>query len=93
MKCRKQLVLTGYRVQFVDLREPKPRTVHEEIYVLDRSGAEALALLGMNVADFITARYVRDGYHVTSVERIAPKRAATLDLCQLWEKTAPPAAL
>ena len=23
MKCRRQLVLTGYRVQFVDLRQPK----------------------------------------------------------------------
>ena len=31
MKCRKQLVLTGYRVQFVDLREPKPRTPQEQI--------------------------------------------------------------
>lgn len=31
MKCRKQLVLTGYRVQFLDLREPKPRTPQEQI--------------------------------------------------------------
>ena len=29
MKCKKQLVLTGYRVQFVDLRGLKSRTPKE----------------------------------------------------------------
>ena len=33
MKCRKQLILNGYRVQYVDLREPKPRTHQEQIHV------------------------------------------------------------
>ena len=91
MKCRKQLILTGYRVQFVDLRELKPRTIHEEVYTLDKDGVDALALMGLNVADFITARYERGGYHVTSVERITPKRVIMLDLCQLWTEAAPPA--
>ena len=36
MNCRKKLVLAGYRVQFVDLRAPKPRTPQEKIHVADR---------------------------------------------------------
>lgn len=35
MKCRKQLVLTGYRVQYGDLRQPKHRTPQELIHVAD----------------------------------------------------------
>lgn len=88
MKCRKQLVLTGYLVKYADLREPKPRTIHEEVYTLDKDGVDALALMGLNVADFITARYEHGGYHVTSVERITPKRVIMLDLCQLWAEDA-----
>lgn len=65
--------------------KPKPRTIHEEVYTLDKDGVDALALLGLNVADFITARYERGGYHVVSVERITPKRVVNLDLHQLWE--------
>lgn len=53
MKCRKQLVLTGYRVQFVDLREPKPRTPQEQIHVVDRQWLDAMGLVGRNVADHI----------------------------------------
>ncbi len=35
MTCAKKIVLTGYRVQLVDLREPKPRTPQEHIHVAD----------------------------------------------------------
>lgn len=91
MNCTKTITLTGYRVRYVDLREPKPRTIREEVYTLDKDGLDALALMGLNVADFITARYERGGYHVTSVERITPKRVIMLDLCQLWTEAAPPA--
>lgn len=91
MNCTKTITLTGYRVRYVDLREPKPRTIREEVYTLDKDGVDALALMGLNVADFITARYERGGYHVTSVERITPKRVIALDLCQLWTEAAPPA--
>lgn len=90
MTCTKRITLTGYLVKYADLREPKPRTIHEEVYTLDKAGIEALGLLGLNAVDFITARYERGGYHVTSVERIAPRRVAVIDLCQLWEQLAPP---
>lgn len=80
MKCRKQLVLTGYRVQFVDLREPKPRTPQEQIHVADRQWLDA-----------IKTQYEKGGYMVFSVQPIKPKRVVEIDLCQLWEQTAPAA--
>lgn len=86
MNCTKKITITGYLVKYADLREPKPRTICEDIYTLDKADMDALALMGLNVADFITARYERGGYHVTSVERITPKRVAEIDLCQLWEQ-------
>ena len=92
MKCRKQLVLTGYRVQFVDLREPKPRTPQELIHAADRQWLDALGLVGRNVADHIKSQYERAGYKVFAVEPIKPKRVAEIDLCQLWEQLAPPVA-
>lgn len=89
MKCRKQLVLTGYRVQFVDLREPKPRTPREEVHVMDRQWLDALGLLGQNVAGNIRELYERNGYNVFAVEPIKPRRVAEIDLLQLWDQTAP----
>ena len=87
MNCSKQIVLTGYRVQYVNLREPKPRTPREAIYIADQQWHEAMGLLGMNVREAIVRLYERGGYHAHSVERIKPKRVAEIDLCQLWGQT------
>ncbi len=89
MNCIKTITLTGYTVRFVDLREPKPRTVREEVYTLDKDALAAQGLLGLNAADFIAARYERGGYHVMSVERIPARRIVTIDLCKLWSDAAP----
>ena len=91
MKCRKQLVLTGYRVQFVDLREPKPRTPQEQIHVADRQWLDALALTGQTAAENIRQQYERNGYKAFAVEPIKPKRVAEIDLYQLWSEAEPPA--
>ena len=90
MKCKKLIVMTGYRVQFVDLREPKPRAPREEIHVADRQWLGAMGLIGHNVADAIRGQYEKNGYKVFSVEPIKPKRVAEIDLCKLWEQSAPP---
>ena len=29
MNCTKEITITGYAVKYADLREPKPRTIHE----------------------------------------------------------------
>lgn len=91
MTCTKQLSMTGYLVRYVDLREAKPRTIHESVYVMDKDALTALGLLGLNVADFITARYERGGYHVISVERIPQKRTAEINLLKVWQCAAPTA--
>ncbi len=88
MTCTKQISMTGYLVRYVDLREAKPRAAHD---VLDKDALAALGLLGLNVADFITARYERGGYHVISVERIQQKRTAEFDLLKVWQCAAPTA--
>ena len=90
MNCTKQIVMTGYLTRYVDLREPKPRTTHEDVYVLDKDALAALGLMGLNVLDFITARYERGGYHVIGIAPAKPKRVAEIDLRQLWEQSAPP---
>lgn len=87
MKCRKQLVLTGYRIQYVDLREPKPRTPQESIHVADSQWLGAMGFLGQNVPDAIKQHYEKGGYMVFSVQPIKPKRVVELDLCQLWNST------
>ena len=91
MICRKQLVLTGYRVQYIDLRESKPRTLKETIHVADSQWLDALSLVGYGgAADNIRQRYERAGYKVIAVESIKPKRVVELDLCQLWNEAEPP---
>ena len=84
MKCRKNLVLTGYHVQYVDLREPKPRTPRELTHVVDSAWLEAVGLLGQSPIGNITELYERTGYKVFAVQPIKPKRVVELDLCQLW---------
>ena len=90
MKCRKQLVLTGYRVQYVDLREPKPRTPQEKIHVADRRWLDALGVISKNATGIINEQDAKAGYEVFSVEQIKPKRTLWLDLCELWNEAEPP---
>ena len=88
MTCTKQISMTGYLVRYVDLREAKPRAAHESVYVIDKDALAALGLMGLNVLDFITARYERGGYHVIGIAPAKPKRVAEIDLRQLWEQSA-----
>lgn len=90
MICRKQLVLTGYRVQYIDLREPKPRTPKEAIHVADGQWLYAMGMTGNNVLGHIQEQYELRGYKVFGVEPIKPKRVVELDLCQLWDEAEPP---
>lgn len=91
MTCTKLISMTGFLVSYVDLREPKPRTVHESVYVMEKDALAALGLMGLNVMEFITTRFQRGGYHVIGIAPAKPKRVAEIDLCQLWEQSAPPA--
>ena len=90
MKCRKEIVLTGYRVQYIDLREPKPRTPKEAVHVMDRQWLDALAVISKNATGILREQYAKAGFEVFSVEQIKPKRTLWLDLCQLWSEAEPP---
>ena len=85
MTCMKSLTLTGYSVQYVDLRDAKPRTVREEVYPMDEDAKAACLMLGLGVTDFIRSRYERGGYHVTSVQKLGDKRQTAVNLRHLWE--------
>lgn len=89
MKCRKDLVLPGFRVQYVNLREPKPGTPRELIHVADKAWLDALGLLGQNITGNIRDQYERACYKVFALEPIKPRRVAELDLCQLWIEAEP----
>lgn len=91
MNCSKKLILSGFRVQYVDLRESKPRTPKEEVYVMDRQWLDALSTLGIAPSDSIKIRYENGGYKVFGIEPIRPKRIADLDLHRLWESAELPA--
>ena len=86
MKCTKKIVITAYKVQYVDLREEKPRTPKEEVYTIDKDWADAMGLLGLDITDAIRTRYERAGYKAFSIEKITPKCEVTLDLNQLYQE-------
>lgn len=50
MKTEKTINLTAYMVEYIDQREPKPRTVHTQTVVLDGGKISALARLDMRPA-------------------------------------------
>lgn len=50
MKLEKRITLTAYEVEYIDTREPKPRTIHWEQIVLDGGRLSALARLGQTPA-------------------------------------------
>ena len=87
MKCTKKIVITGYKVQYVDLREEKPRTPKDEIYTVDKDWADAMRLLHLDITDAIRTRYERAGYRAFSIEKITPKCEVTLDLNQLYRNS------
>lgn len=86
MKLEKRITLTAYEVEYVDTREPKPRTVYWELVVLDGGRLSALARLGQSPAAFIAQHYEAAGFRVASIHRGGTVEAH-MDLYALWEET------
>lgn len=84
MKCEKEIVITAFKVQFVDIRAPRPREVQEEIYCIESDMMAAMGLLHIYAADKIRDIYEKKGYRAFSIERIAQKCVVPLDLRQLY---------
>lgn len=88
MKTEKTINLTAYTVEYIDPREPKPRTVRTETVVLDGGKISALHRLDMNPGGYITQRFERStGYTVTAVRK-GESLTACIDLAELWQQTA-----
>ena len=83
MKLEKRITLTAYEVEYIDAREPKPRTVHWEQIVLDGGRLSALARLGQTPAAFIAQQYEAVGFRVASI-RHGETIEASVDLPALW---------
>lgn len=86
MKTEKDINLTAYTVEYIDQREPKPRTIRTQTVVLDGGKVSALARLDMRPAGWITAQFERDGYTVASVHK-GETITAHVDLFDLWQQT------
>lgn len=92
MKFQKTINLTSYMVEYIDKRQPKPRTIRRELVVLDGGRVDAMQRLGMRPAGYIAQQFERDGYTVTDVRKGETLRAQ-VDLFDLWNQTAQATAL
>ncbi len=86
MKFEKTITLTAYEVEYIDQRQPKPRTVHRETVVLDGDRLAALERLGMRPAGYIMQQFEREGYTVANIRR-GESINARVDLSELWDET------
>ena len=93
MKTEKTINLTAYTVEYIDQREPKPRTVYTQTVVLDGGKISALHRLDINPGGYITQHFERStGYTVTAVRK-GESLTACIDLAELWQHTAAAAEL
>ena len=86
MKFEKTIHLTAYEVEYIDQRQPKPRTICRETVVLDGGRISALNRLGMRPAGYIAQQFERSGYTVATIRR-GETINAHVDLAELWDKT------
>lgn len=82
----KKLTLTGYQVEYVDLREPKPRPHHIKTVVYDADMIRATEMLGLMVTDCIERRFADGGYKVIQIAKAGQKVSATVDLECLYRQ-------
>ena len=84
MKLEKKISLHAFEVEYIDQREPKPRTVHHELCVLDGGRVSALERLGQSPASWICQQYARQGFTVGAVRK-GERLAASVDTAALWD--------
>ena len=87
MNSIKQMTVTGYTVEYVDLREPKPRLIHKETTVYDAAAIAAARTLGISLTGHIRQRYEQGGYHVLTINKES-SRQITVDIGALYQSAA-----
>lgn len=83
----KKLTLTGYHVEYVDLRESKPRPHHIKTVVYDADMIRATEMLGLMVTDCIEKRFADGGYKVIQIVKAGQKVIASVDLEYLYQQS------
>lgn len=84
LKLEKRITLHTFEVEYIDQREPKPRTVHHEPCVLDGGRMSALERLGQSPASWICQQYARQGFTVGAVRK-GERLTASVDTAALWD--------
>lgn len=74
MDSKKLLTLYGYKVVYYDLREKKPRQVHETIKVYDGECLRACEVLKGGIHNYIEENFASKGYYVKSIEKQKARR-------------------
>lgn len=85
MKSIKRITVTGYTVEYVDLREPKPRAIYTEIAAFDTDVITAANTLGVEFTGYIRQRYGRSGYHILTITKIG-RRECFVDMGELYQR-------
>lgn len=85
MKSIKRMTVAGYTVEYVDLREPKPRKIYTETAAFDADAIAAANTLGVEFTGYIRQRYERAGYHVLTISK-ASRRECFVDMGELYQQ-------
>lgn len=85
MKSVKRMTVSGYIVEYVDLREPKPRKIYTETAAFDTDIIAAANTLGVEFTGYIRQRYERAGYHVLTISK-ASRRECFVDMGDLYQQ-------
>lgn len=88
MNLTKEITLTGYTVEYFDLRQPKPRTMHTETCVLDGGRLNALHRLNKSGHGYIAKLYEAQGFGGVRVIK-GKTISAPVDLAALWAQYGP----
>ena len=86
MKFFKTINLTAYEVEYIDQREPKPRTVKRETVVLDGGRISALNRLGVRPTGWLIQQFSAMGFTVTNIQK-GELLSAEVDLTKLYYQT------
>ena len=84
MNFTTELIITGYKVEYVDLREPKPRQHHITIAAYNSDTVSAVNKLGIGMQEYITDHFSKGGYFVLDMEKLH-KAVKTIDLRELYQ--------
>lgn len=80
-----RIVISAYTVEFVDLRESKPRRIQTETVTYNEKALAGLDAMGVDRINYIESCYAQEGYKVLSINK-APRRVVYVDIADLYRQ-------